>query len=427
MSVFAKVKASRSRSLKSVLGGVAMVAVGAMVLVGCSPTDDAAPEKPGSGEELVLKIGGITPLSGQLAFLGPPQVAGYELAAKEINAADMGIKIELTIEDEGDPENKAYATTVSNQINRGVDAIVGAAASGVSLLIIDQIIGAGIVMVSPSNTTPALTEYEDDGLYFRTAPSDLLQGEVLGNVIADDGHSTLGILALNDAYGTGLDAAITETFEGAGGEVVASEYFNAGDTTYDAQINKILAQKPDALALVTFDQSLTVIPALAAAGFDLSKLYLVDGNTLQYGDDSSLPDLSLEGAKGTFAGAIMADDFWADLQEVFSETNNGEVLKDTIYAGEAYDAVMVLALAALAASSTEGKDIAAKMQEVSGGSGDGETATDFKSAAQIIIDGGVVDYEGHSGGVAFNEFGDPTEASIGVYQYDASNNHTRIN
>lgn len=414
--------------MKSLVTGVAMAAVGAMVLAGCSAADDTdTGGSDGPKQDLVLKIGGVTPLSGQLAFLGPPQVAGYELAAKEINEADMGITVDLTIEDEGDPENKAYATSVPNLINKGVNAIVGAAASGVTMLVIDQIVGAGIIEVSPSNTTPDLTEYNDDGLYFRTAPSDLLQGEVLGNVIAEDGHSTLAILALNDAYGTGLDSAITESFEGAGGEVTGSQYFNAGDTTYDAQINKLLSQNPDALALITFDQSLTVIPALADAGFDLSNLYLVDGNTIEYGDDNSLPGISLEGAKGTYAGAVLADDFWNDLVDVFAETNDGEVLKEKIYAGEAYDAVMTLALAALAAGSVEGKDIAAKMQEVSGGSGNGEKASDFKSAATIINDGGTVDYQGHSGGVAYNEFGDPTEASIGVYEYGADNKTTRIN
>ena len=89
--------------------------------------------------------------------------------------------------------------------------------------------------------------------------------------------------------------------------------------------------------------------------------------------------------------------------------------------------MILLALAALEANSVDGADIAAKLQEVSGGSGEGEKATDFASAAQIILDGGTVDYDGNSGPITFDENGDPTEATIGIYQYDATNKYARIN
>jgi hypothetical protein len=86
-----------------------------------------------------------------------------------------------------------------------------------------------------------------------------------------------------------------------------------------------------------------------------------------------------------------------------------------------------LYLGLAATNSTDGKDIASKLQEVSGGSGDGKKATDFASAAQIILDGGVVDYDGYSGPITFDENGDPTEATIGIYQYQADNTYKRIN
>ena len=131
----------------------------------------------------------------------------------------------------------------------------------------------------------------------------------------------------------------------------------------------------------------------------------------------------VEGAKGTLPGLDIATlgNFQERLLEVDPE------LTEFSYAAESYDAVVLLALAALAAGSTEGADIAAKLQEVSGGSGDGEKATDFASAAQIILDGGVVDYDGVSGPITFDENGAPTEATIGVYQYGADNKFSRIN
>ncbi|WP_193509466.1 ABC transporter substrate-binding protein [Cryobacterium sp. BB736] len=426
MSVFAKAKASRSKSLKSVLGGIAMVGVGALVLAGCTPTEN--PDGPsGPTEQLTLKIGTLLPQTGSLSFLGPPEEAGVALAAKEINEANLGITVEITYGDSGDPDNKAYATAVPTLLSAGVSAIIGAAASGVSKLVIDQITGAGVIQISPANTSPDFTTWDDDGLYWRTAPSDLLQGEVLGNLVAEEGASSLGMIVINDAYGTGLEKVTAETFENAGGTVVATEYFNDGDTNFSAQISTVLAQDPDAIALITFDQAYTILPALKDQGYDMSKVYLVDGNTKQFGAD--LPAGTVEGATGMAPGPSLADDFQDRLNDAWqTELDGAEPLSDFLYAAESYDAVMLLALAALAAGSTDGADIAAKLQEVSGGGDDpGEKATDFASAAQIILDGGKVDYDGYSGGIKFDDAGDPTDATIGIFKYGADNMHTRTN
>ena len=422
MSVLAKAKASSSRNLRSSLTGLAIIGVGALVLSGCTPAGDSGTPA-GPQKELTLKIGTLLPQTGALAFLGPPEEAGVALAAKEVNDAGLGIKIEVTYGDSGDPDNKAYATTVPNLLSAKVDAVLGAASSGVSKLVIDQIVNAKTLMFSPANTSPDFTDWNDDGLYWRTAPSDLLQGEVLGNLIAEDGASTLGMIVLNDAYGTGLEKVIDTTFTGAGGKVVASEFFNAGDTNFSAQIAAVMAQKPDAIALITFDEIFTILPALKDAGFDTSKVYLCDGNLKQFGTD--MPEGTLTGAKGTTPGPVLADDFQKRLNDIYTSQFGGK-LDDYSYAAESYDAVILMALAALAAGSTDATVFSKKLQEVSGGSGSGEKVTDFASAAKIIRDGGVVDYDGASGPITFDAKGDPTEATIGIFQYGADNNHTRL-
>jgi branched-chain amino acid transport system substrate-binding protein len=430
MSVFAKATASRSRTRKTVISGIAAIGAAALVLSGCAQTDPETSSPGGEERDLTLKIGTLLPQTGGLAFLGPPEEAGVALAVKEINAAKMGITVEVVYGDSGDPDNKAYATTVPELLGQDVSAIVGAAASGVSKLVIDQITGAGVIEISPANTSPDFTTWDDDGLYWRTAPSDLLQGEVLGTEIAADGASTLGMIVLNDAYGTGLQKVTQETFEAAGGEVVAAPMFNTGDTNFSAQINEVMAQDPDALALITFDEIYTIAPALKDAGFDMSKVYLVDGNLKQFGAD--LPPGTLvgpngEGAKGTTPGPVLEDDFQERLNTAWTEELKGaEPLSDFSYAAESYDAVILLALAALAANSTDGAKMAGKLQEVSGGSGKGKKATDFASAAQTILDGDVADYDGYSGPITFDENGDPTEATIGIFQYGEDNMHTRI-
>lgn len=420
-----------SRAAK-IFAGLALVSASALVIAGCSSTP-AAPEPTNDGSEkpaaqqLDLKLGSLLPTSGSLAFLGPPMVAAVGLATQEINEADAGITVEMMSEDEGDSDTKAYETSITTLQNAGVAGIVGAAASGVSKIILDGNVSKGIITISPSNTSPDFTQLAEDGitkgLYFRTAPSDLLQGEVLGNLIAEDNHKTLGIIFQNDPYGTGLRDAIQNTFESAGGKVVATAGFNVGDAQFDAQVETIKAENPDAVAIVSFDQFKTIAPLLVNAGISGDKFYMVDGNLSQYGDD--IP-VSLEGAQGTKPGPALVDDWVDRLQTYWTGLGNSEV-KDFTYAAEAYDAVILMALASLAAQSTEGVDIAAKMQEVSGGSGDGTPCTSFADCAKIINDGGVADYNGYSGDVTFNEWGDPQGAAIGVYKYNDKNEYEREN
>jgi branched-chain amino acid transport system substrate-binding protein len=416
MGAFTFGSGRRSRSLTSILGGIAVVGASALVMSGCAPAETAEPAGP-AAEQLTLKIGTLLPQSGTLAFLGPPEEAGVELAVREINDADLGITVEAIYRDSGDTTTDTATVSVTDLLSQNVTAIVGAASSGVSLTVIDQITDAGVLQISPANTSPAFTNYEDDGLYFRNAPSDLLQGEVLGNLIAEDGAATLGMLVLNDAYGTGLASALKATFEAAGGEVVAEALFNEGDANFDAQISTVTAAAPDAIAIITFDQAKVVVPALVGTGYPGNQLYFVDGNLADYSADFE-PGL-VEGAKGTLPGLDVSTlgNFQDRLLEVDPD------LTEFSYAAEAYDAVILLALAALAAGSTDGADMAAKMQEISGGSGDGEKATDFASAAAIIADGGIVDYDGASGPITFDENGDPTEATIGIFEYAADNTY----
>jgi ABC-type branched-subunit amino acid transport system substrate-binding protein len=430
MSVFAKAKASRSA--RAAWTGVALAGVSALLLTACSsgapaPAESEEPtEETGdalaveAGErDLTLKIGTILPQSGTLAFLGPPEEAGVELAAQQINEADLGINVEVIYRDSGDTTTDIATVSVTDLLSQDVSAIVGAASSGVSFTVIDQITSAGVVQFSPANTSPDFTDYEDAGLYFRTAPSDLLQGEVLGNLIAEDGASTLGLLVLNDPYGTGLAAATTEAFEAAGGEVVAEELFNTGDSNFDAQLSAINAANPDAVAVITFDEAKVVVPALVGSGYPGDQLYFVDGNLADYSPDFA-PGL-IAGSKGTLPGPKLEDDFREQLLGV------DPALADFSYGPESYDATMLIALAAYAANSTEGADIAEYLRQVSGGTGDGEKVSSFADAAALLADGEQIDWDGPSGPIGLDENGDPTEATIGIYEYGDDNTYSRIN
>jgi branched-chain amino acid transport system substrate-binding protein len=409
---------SFSRRNRKAAAAVATLAAAALVLSGCAATGDGG----AAGGELTLKIGTALPQTGNLAFLGPPEEAGVALAIKEINEADKGIQVEVEWGDSGDTDNKAYETEIPRLLNAGVKAILGAASSGTSLQFIDQVVGAGVIQFSPANTSAALTTYDDKGLYFRTAPSDVLQGEVLGNLIAADGHEKIAMIVLNDSYGTGLAQFTTEAFEAAGGEVLAAPTYNTGDTNFSAQISEVLAVSPDAIVLITFEEVKTIIPALVSQ-FPADKLYFVDGNLANFSED--FEPGTLTGAKGTLPGLDIETipAFLESMNANWVAEGNPDLGGVYSYGPESYDAVVLLAIAALAAGSVEGVDMAAKLQEVSGGSGGGTKCTSFAECADIINGGGVADYDGVSGPITFDENGDPTEASIGVYVYQDDNTY----
>ena len=420
MSVF-----TRSRTTTT-LGGIALIGASALVLAGCAGGDtggEEPSESAGPGEEMTLTVGTALPQTGNLAFLGPPEEAGVAYAMAQINeaTADTGLELDVVFGDSGDTDNKAYETEIPRLLGEDVSAIIGAASSSTSLQFIDQVTGAGVIQFSPANTSDAFTSYDDNGLYFRTAPSDVLQGEVLGNLIAEDGHQTLGMIVLNDSYGTGLAKYVTEAFEAAGGEVVAAPTYNTGDTSFDAQISEVLAADPDAIALITFEEVKTILPSLFGQ-YPAEDLYFVDGNLANFGEQ--FPAGSLTGAKGTFPGLSLdaITDFTDALQE-FNEGEGNAPLTEFTYGAESYDATILIALAALAAQSTDGTAIAEKLIEVSGGSGEGEKCTTYAECAAIIVGGGVADYDGISGPITFDEVGDPTEASIGIYQFGDDNKY----
>ena len=401
--------------------GFAILAASALVLSGCAaaeePVAEETTEEAAPVGDLTLKIGTALPQTGNLAFLGPPEEAGVALAIKEINEAAAGISVEVVWGDSGDTDNKAYETEVPRLLNEGVKAIIGAASSGTSLQFIDQVIAANVIQFSPANTSAAFTTYEDNGLYFRTAPSDVLQGEVLGNWLAEDGHQNIAMIVLNDSYGTGLAQFTTEAFEAAGGTVLAAPTYNTGDTNFDSQIAEVLAVDPDAIVLITFEEIKTIAPELLSQ-YPADQVYLVDGNLANYSEDFDAG--LLEGAKGTLPGLDInaIGEFTTRMNENWVAEGNDDLAGVFAYGPEAYDAVVLLALASLAAGTADDSvAIAAKLQEVSGGSGNGTKCFSFAECAEIIAGGGVADYDGVSGPITFNEVGDPTEAAIGRYVY----------
>ncbi len=217
-----------------------------------------------------------------MAFLGPPEFAGFNLALQEINenGGVLGKDVVGIEGDSGDTSTDQANQTTDRLLSENVDVIIGAASSGVSLSVIDKITAAGVTMFSPANTSEALSTYADKGLYFRTAPPDLYQGDVLGQFVVNDGNQTVAILNLNDAYGNGLAETAAKTITDSGGEVVYQQSYDPAATSFDSEIDAIAAADPDAIIVIGFNESSKILRAMVEKGIGPKDkaVYGSDGN-----------------------------------------------------------------------------------------------------------------------------------------------------
>ncbi|MEU7833085.1 MULTISPECIES: ABC transporter substrate-binding protein [unclassified Nonomuraea] len=412
---------------------MAVATAAAMALAACStggtttggtttaPTSSgtATAQATGSGAkgDGTLTIGSVLPQTGSLAYLGPPEYAGVDLAVKEINDAGgvLGKPVKKIHTDSGDTTTNIASQAVDKLLAQKADAIIGAAASGVSKMIIDKITRAGVVQFSPANTSDEFTTIKDNGFYFRTAPPDKLQGRVLGDLIVSDGNDTVGILAMQDAYGTGLADQVAQIAEAGGAKVVERVDYDPKAADFSADVAKIKAANPKGIVLIGFEESAKVVAELVKQGLtaDKHKWYMVDGN-MSNTNYLKMPKGTLAGVKGTIPGAAAPEAFQKRLLTTDPKLTN------YTYAAESYDAANLIALAAEAAKDDTGAAIAAKLVDVSKG---GEKCKDFKSCDELLKAGKDIDYDGVSGPVDFNDAGDPSVATIGVYQYGADNKY----
>ena len=380
--------------------------------------EPTAEDTAAGGSDGVLKLGGILPETGNLAFLGPPEFAAVQLAVNEVNDAGgvLGAPVEWLPGDSGDNGEVANAT-VDRLLAEDVDGFIGAASSGVSLTVIDKITQAGKVHFSPANTSPTFTDYADNGLYFRTAPSDVVQGAALADLMIADGAATAAFLVLNDSYGTGLQTYTVGPYEANGGTVVygATETYDPQAENFDAEVAAVVEANPDAIVIIGFDETSKILGGLIEAGFGPADklVYGTDGNMgnalAAAFDDPSV----VAGMKGTLPGVDVAGtmaDFRDRLLAVDPE------LIDYSYSAESYDTVVITALAAEIAGSDDGVAIGA---EINGVTRDGEKCTTYADCLALVQAGTDIDYDGVSGPLEFIDAGEPSQASILILQFDA--------
>jgi branched-chain amino acid transport system substrate-binding protein len=383
-----------------------------------APSSSSAEPAPSTDcQNTQLKIGTLLPATGSLAYLGPPEFAGVDLAVAEIDAAGgvLGQPVVNEYGDSGDTETDIASQTVDSHLAKGVQAIIGAASSGVTFTVIDKITSNGVLQISPANTAPSLTDYPDNGLYFRTAPSDALQGAVQASNAIDNGFTSGASIARKDPYGEGLQNAFIADFEAGGGTITTALTYDPTAASFEAEVAEIAAGNPEFVQVVGFDESTKLIQEMIKQGIGPQdvQIYLADGN-LSATAFKDFPKDTMTGVIGT----VPTGDPSVDI-----EAFNGKLLEqdpeltDFAYGAQAYDATILVALAAEYAGCADGTAMAAAMPMIANADAGGEACGTYADCVAIIQAGGQPDYNGVTGPLDFNEYGDPKAATIDVVQY----------
>ena len=350
-----------------------------------------------------VKMGVILGFTGPIESLTPDMAAAAELAMSETAGQVLDGKTVISVRGDSTCTDSAAATAAAERLitSDGVVGIMGADCSGVTTAIANNVgVPNGVVMVSPSATSPALSTIEDKGFFFRTAPSDARQGQVLADVLKDKGITKVAVTFTNNDYGKGLEAAFKAAFEANGGTVAISAAHEDGKADYSAEVGALAAAGAEHLAVFGYvDQGGKGIiqTSLDTGAFD--KFILADGMIGEslikaIGDD-------LNGTIGTLPGSESAGA--AKFKEV--ATAGGLKKNDGPFMPEAYDAAALMILAMQAAGSTDRSAIQGKMMDVANAPGEKILPGELVKALGILKSGGQIDYEGASN-VTFTDVGE---------------------
>ncbi|CAN5241865.1 hypothetical protein BH09ACT5_BH09ACT5_12110 [soil metagenome] len=399
-----------------VFAAVAAVAV----LAGCTaptpaPTGTRAPvvtEKPGDG---ILRIGTLFPATGAAAYLGPAQAAGAALAVADINAAGGvgGAPVEVVARDSGDASTGTLEASFAELASSGADVVIGPSSSLLALRAIPLALDAEIPLISPAATFPQLTTADDDGYFFRTVPAYGHQGIALGRALSEGGAVDAALLYIDDEFGRALAPALAEGLEQHGSTLALSQGIPPGTADLSIVIGKLTDAAPDVVVIgstyASVDETKALISAVIAAGFGGHSLWLTTQNTGDY--SQALPNGTLTDVNGIIEGYQPDDGLIARLKTVDAS------LTTFRFAAEAYDAVVLAALAAVQGGDA-GSAIAANLADVSVG---GLKCGSFAECLAPLRAGEDIDYDGMSGPLNFSPEGDISPAYYGLYTYDGEN------
>ncbi|MBJ6371723.1 ABC transporter substrate-binding protein [Sedimentitalea arenosa] len=340
-----------------------------------------------------VKLGVLFGFTGPIESLTGPMAAGAEMAMKEVTDSGAlldGATVTPLRADTGCIDNGLATSNAERLIADGINGLIGGDCSGVTGAILQNVaIPNGMVMISPSATSPGLSTMDDNGLFYRTAPSDAREGQVMADILTERGIKSIALTYTNNDYGKGLADAIVTSFEAVGGEVTISAAHEDGKADYSAEVGALASAGGDILVVAGYlDQGgLGIINAALDSGafetFGLPGGMIGDSLPTNVGPD-------LNGSFGQIAGS------GGDGIEKLTGMAGDAFDATSPYTPESYDAAALFMFAMQAANSTDPAVYGEKILEVANAPGEKIYPGELAKGLEIIKGGGDIDYVGAS-------------------------------
>jgi branched-chain amino acid transport system substrate-binding protein len=360
----------------------------------------------GAADAAEVKIGVLGGISGPIAALAPPMIEASKMAVAHVNAQGGILKGDTLAAVIGDsacsPQGGTDAATKAVNVE-GVVALVGPYCSGATLAAANSVaIPAGVVLVSPSATSPELTKLDDKDLVFRTAPSDSYQGQALARRMLADGNKKVAVAYLNNDYGKGFAEAFKSEFEAKGGEIAGYAAHEGDKASYRSELAELAGKGADTLVLIDYGDGagMTILRQALENGF-FQKFVGGDGMKT----DALVNALGADNLKTfTTSAPVGAESAGLDaFNKLYKEAGGDET---AVYATTSYDATFLLALAIEKAGSADRSKISKALREVSSAPGEVILPGEWAKAKKLIAEGKDINYQGAAGDMEFDKNGD---------------------
>jgi ABC-type branched-subunit amino acid transport system substrate-binding protein len=406
------------------VGAAAVVAVVAATVVSASPASTATTATSPSKCSFQLKIGDVLPFTGDLAAYGPNLDRAVKLAVTLDNRALKAAGVtHASVKLVGSEDGQGSATAASEAATKliksnGANVIIGEMASGATIPMAQSVtIPDGVVLISPTSSDPAITSLKDNGLVFRTYPSDTLQGKVLGDAALDafGKGSTINVGGRNDAFGTALLKLFVAKWTALGGKVGQQVQWNPDQANFDTEAGQLVSGSPAGWVIIDFPTTFEkFVPSLVRTGkWSASKTLMTEAmrnvdELNKVGD----PANGLRGTAASAAGGPAGKAFAA----LWKATVKG-AKSFTGFEGTSFDAANVAFLAAVKGCSAAPSKVKTNLRPVSGPPGTKVTYQSLTKAVKLLLAGKDVNYEGAFSPVDFDANGDIGSAVFEIWQY----------
>ncbi|MFD0269964.1 branched-chain amino acid ABC transporter substrate-binding protein [Streptomyces sp. NPDC127106] len=394
---------------RSLLVLTTVITTGALTLTACGSRDAAKTGDKADGSKTVVVIGVDAPLTGSLSALGQGIKNSVDLAAKTANKNNEVPGVEFKVEaldDQAVPASgQANATKLVG--NKDVLGVVGPLNSGVAQQMQGVFASANLAQVSPANTNPALSQGDNWGkgefkrpfkTYFRTAATDVVQGKFAAQYLFKDaGKKKVFVVDDKQTYGAGLAGIFAEEFKKLGGEVVGTDHVTVKETDFSSTADKVKSSGADSVYFGgQYPEGGLLSDQIKKTGANIP---LFGGDGIY---DPAFISASAEANDGDLATSIGAPVEKLDTAKKFIDDYKAGGYKDpyAAYGGYSYDAGWAVIQAVKAVVAANG----------------GKVPTDAR--AKVVEALGKVTFDGVTGKVSFDEYGDTTNKQLTVYKVE---------